>query len=43
MTDFKAGSRSNDRARVMRALAARMTEEEVKAVAEYVAGLSGAK
>lgn len=36
---FKAGTRSNDKARVMRAVAARMTEEEIAAVAEYIAGL----
>jgi cytochrome c553 len=36
---FKSGARSNDRARVMRAVAGRLTDEEMKAVAEYVAGL----
>lgn len=39
MTDFKSGTRNNDRARVMRAMAERMTEQEMKAVAEYLAGL----
>jgi cytochrome c553 len=39
MIDFKSGTRSNDRARVMRAVAERMTEQEMKAVAEYLAGL----
>lgn len=36
---FKTGARSNDKARVMRAVAARMTDEEIAAVAEYIAGL----
>lgn len=36
---FRDGTRSNDRGRVMRLLAARMTDEEIKAVAEYIAGL----
>lgn len=36
---FKAGTRTNDKARVMRAVAARMTEQEIAAVAEYIAGL----
>ena len=39
LADFKSGARSNDRARVMRAVAGRLTDEEIKAVAEYVAGL----
>ena len=39
LTDFKNGARSNDRAHVMRALAGRLTDEEMRAVAEYVAGL----
>jgi cytochrome c553 len=39
LTEFKSGARSNDRAHVMRALAARLTDDEIKAVAEYVAGL----
>ena len=39
LMDFKSGKRSNDRAHVMRALAGRLTDEEMKAVAEYVAGL----
>ncbi|MCZ2441229.1 MAG: cytochrome c4 [Burkholderiales bacterium] len=36
---FKAGTRTNDKARVMRAVAARLTDEEIAAVAEYIAGL----
>ena len=39
LTEFKSGARSNDRAHVMRALAARLTDNEIKAVAEYLAGL----
>jgi len=39
LLEFKSGARSNDRAHVMRAVAARLTDEEMRAVAEYVAGL----
>lgn len=39
MTQFKNGARTNDRGRVMRSLAARMREDEMKAVAEYIGGL----
>jgi cytochrome c553 len=39
LMDFKSGARSNDRAHVMRYIAGRLTEEEMKAVAAYVAGL----
>ena len=39
LVDFKSGTRRNDRARVMRLIAARLTDEEMRAVAEYVAGL----
>ena len=39
LMDFKSGTRSNDRAHVMRAVAGRLTDEEIKAVAEYLAGL----
>ena len=39
LADFKSGARSNDRAHVMRAVAARLTDDEIKAVAEYLAGL----
>ena len=38
LTEFKSGARSNDRAHVMRAVAARLTDDEIKAVAEYLAG-----
>lgn len=36
---FRAGARSNDPNGMMRAVAARMTDREIQAVAEYVAGL----
>ena len=39
LMEFKSGARSNDRARVMRALAGRLTDEDITAVAEYLAGL----
>jgi cytochrome c553 len=39
LVDFKSGKRSNDRARVMRLVAGRLTDDEMKAVAEYLAGL----
>jgi cytochrome c553 len=39
MQQFKSGARTNDRARVMRAVAERMTEQEMAAVSEYLAGL----
>ncbi len=38
---FKRGERSNDRKSVMRAVAKRMNEEQIRAVAEYMATLSG--
>jgi cytochrome c553 len=39
LIEFKSGARSNDRAHVMRAVAGRLTDDEIKAVAEYLAGL----
>ena len=39
LTDFKSAARSNDRAHVMRAVAGRLSDEEIRAVAEYLAGL----
>ena len=39
LTEFKSGARNNDRAHVMRALAGRLSDEEIRAVAEYLAGL----
>lgn len=39
MKSFASGERANDQGRVMRAVAKRMTEQEMKSVAEYIAGL----
>jgi len=39
LTEFKSGTRNNDRAHVMRAVAGRLTDEEMRAVAEYLAGM----
>jgi cytochrome c553 len=39
--DFRTGTRTNDRARVMRVISSRMTDDDMKAVAEYIATLSG--
>ena len=36
---FRSGARANDPNGMMRGVAARMTDEEIKAVAQYVAGL----
>ena len=36
---FRAGERANDPNRMMRAIAARLSDSEIKAVAEYMAGL----
>jgi cytochrome c553 len=36
---FKAGERANDANQMMRMIAARLTEQEIAAVAEYVSGL----
>jgi len=36
---FRAGGRANDPSGMMRGVAARMTDEEIKAVAQYAAGL----
>jgi cytochrome c553 len=36
---FRAGERANDNAAMMRAIAAKMTDQEMAAVAEYLAGL----
>jgi cytochrome c553 len=42
LKNFASGDRSNDVSRYMRVIAKRMTEQEMKAVAEYIASL-GAK
>jgi cytochrome c553 len=39
MKNFSTGDRSNDASRLMRVVAKRMTEQEMKAVAEYISGL----
>lgn len=39
MLQFKSGARTNDRGSMMRSLSERMTEAEINAVAEYIAGL----
>jgi len=39
MLSFKGGERANDKGRVMRSVAERMTEPEMKAASEYLAGL----
>ena len=38
LTNFKKGARTNDRAHVMRTVAANLSDEDMRAVAEYVAG-----
>jgi len=39
MKDFRAGVRSNDPSKMMRDIAKRMSDEEIEAVASYIAGL----
>ncbi len=39
LTDFKSGARHNDTRRAMREIAARLTEAQMKALAEYLAEL----
>jgi cytochrome c553 len=39
IANFKSGTRANDKGRVMRSVAERMTPQEMAAVAEYVSGL----
>lgn len=41
MMSFKSGYRNNDSREVMRAVAKRMSEEEIRAVAEYIVTLTG--
>jgi cytochrome c553 len=36
---FRAGERANDPGKMMRAIAARLSDQEIKSVAEYMAGL----
>ncbi len=39
LTAFRGGQRANDPAHMMRAIAAKMNDQEIKAVSEYIAGL----
>jgi cytochrome c553 len=39
LADFKAGTRHNDPRRVMREVASRLSEAQMKAIAEYLTGL----
>ncbi len=39
LNNFRLGQRANDGGKMMRNIAARMTDQEMKAVAEYVSGL----
>ena len=39
IADFKSGARTNDKGKVMRAVAQRLSDEEARAVAEYIAGM----
>ena len=39
LTAFRAGQRANDPAQMMRMIAAKMSDQEIKAVSEYIAGL----
>jgi cytochrome c553 len=36
---FRSGERANDSGRMMRAVAERLSDKEIAAVAEYIAGL----
>jgi len=39
LQDFRSGTRSNDPAKMMGSIASRMSDAEIEAVAEYIAGL----
>ena len=39
---FRSGERANDAAKMMRSIAAKMSDQDIKAVAEYVSGLQPA-
>jgi cytochrome c553 len=41
LQDFRSGARTSDRRQIMNKIAGRMTDEEIRAVAEHIAGLSG--
>ena len=40
LKDFRSGARSNDAAKMMRDVAARLSDKEIEAVASYIAGLN---
>lgn len=40
LTNFRTGERDNDAAKMMRTIASRMTDQELKAVSEYISGLN---
>ena len=39
LTQFRLGARANDEAKVMRTIAAKLTDQEMEAVADYIQGL----
>ncbi len=39
LRNFRSGARANDAGKTMRSVAARMTEQEIKSVAAYIAGI----
>jgi cytochrome c553 len=39
LKDFRSGARANDNGSMMRSIAARMSDSDIEAVAEYIAGL----
>lgn len=41
LQDFRSGIRTSDRRRIMNKIAGRMTDAEIQAVSEHIAGLSG--
>ena len=41
LQDFRSGTRTSDRRGIMNTIAGRMTDHEIEAVAEHIAGLSG--
>lgn len=43
LRDFRAGARANDRNEMMRAIAAKMSDKEIDAVATYIAGMATPK
>ena len=41
LQDFRSGARTSDRRKIMNTIAGRMTDHEIEAVAEHIAGLTG--